>query len=177
MASCGSQPKGACCDPGNQCMLGCTDNVTSGQCSTVNGTFHQGQTCSQLQGSLRDPDLDPALLVPKRPLVLAATTTTLSSSPNPFTHGEPVTFTAIVTPTPPDGESVNFMESSTLLGTGTLSGGSASFTTLALQVGTTTVTAIFGGDSNFAPPQNGPSQQRGDFSNRRPSFVRCRRSA
>ena len=36
------------------------------------------------------------------------------------------------------------------MGTGTLSGGSASFTTSALKVGTTTVTAVYGGDSNFA---------------------------
>lgn len=36
------------------------------------------------------------------------------------------------------------------LGTGTLSGGSATFTTSTLKVGTTSVTAVYGGDSNFA---------------------------
>jgi hypothetical protein len=33
---------------------------------------------------------------------------------------------------------------------GSLSGGSASFTTATLKVGTTAVTAVYGGDSNFA---------------------------
>jgi probable HAF family extracellular repeat protein len=83
----------------------------------------------------------------------APTTTTLSSSPNPSTEGQPVTFTAVVTSadgTPPDGETVSFMKGKTVLGTGTLSGGSATFTTSALKVGTTTVTAVYGGDSSFS---------------------------
>jgi hypothetical protein len=64
-----------------------------------------------------------------------------------------VTFTAVVTSadgTPPDGETVSFMKGKTVLGTGTLSGGSATFTTSALKVGTTTVTAVYGGDSSFS---------------------------
>jgi len=70
--------------------------------------------------------------------MLAATTTTLSSSPNPSTHGQAVTFTAVVTSglgPPPDGETVTFMKGTKVLGTGTLSGGSASFTTSALPSG------------------------------------------
>jgi Bacterial Ig-like domain (group 3) len=35
------------------------------------------------------------------------------------------------------------------LGTGTLSGGSAGFTTSTLNAGTNSVTAVYGGDSNF----------------------------
>jgi len=80
------------------------------------------------------------------------TTTTLTSSPNPSTYGEAVTFTATVTSSagaPPDGETVSFMKGKTLLGTGLLSGGSATFTTPTLKVGTTSVTAAYGGDSNF----------------------------
>jgi len=86
-------------------------------------------------------------------IVLAATKTTLSSSPNPSTYGEAVTFTAVVASgagTPPDGESVSFMKGKTVLGTGTLSGGSATFTTSTLKIGTTTVEAVYGGDPNFA---------------------------
>ncbi len=82
-----------------------------------------------------------------------ATTTTLTSSPNPSTYGQAVTFTAKVTSklgAPPDGETVSFMKGKTVLGTGTLSGGSAKFTTSALLVGTTSVTAVYPGDSNFA---------------------------
>jgi hypothetical protein len=85
--------------------------------------------------------------------VLASTTTTLSSSPNPSTDGQAVTFIAVVTSSagsPPDGESVSFMKGKAVLGTGSLSGGSASFTTSTLKVGTTTVTAVYAGDSNFA---------------------------
>ena len=85
--------------------------------------------------------------------VLAATTTTLKSSPNPSKYGEAVTFTAVVSSSigaPPDGETISFMKGKTLLGTGSLSDGSASFTTSTLKVGTTSVDAVYGGDSNFA---------------------------
>ena len=82
----------------------------------------------------------------------AATTTTLTSSPNPSTYGQAVTFTALITSSaeaPPDGETVSFMKGKTVLGTGTTSGGSASFSTLTLRVGTTTVTAVYSGDFYF----------------------------
>ena len=75
-----------------------------------------------------------------------------SSSPNPSAYGQEVTFTGTVTSSlgaPPDGETVSFQEGSTVLGTGTLTGGSASFTTSTLKVGTTTVKAVYGGNSNF----------------------------
>src|ERR1039458_2924493 len=54
-----------------------------------------------------------------------ATTSTLTASPNPSTYGQAVTFSAVVTPTPPNGETVSFMKGKTVLGTGTLSRGSA----------------------------------------------------
>jgi len=82
-----------------------------------------------------------------------ATTTTLTSSPNPSTYGQAVTFTAAVTSksgTPPDGETVSFMKGKTVLGTGTLSSGSAKFMNSALPVGTTSVMAVYAGDSKFA---------------------------
>jgi hypothetical protein len=41
------------------------------------------------------------------------------------------------------------MKGTTVLGTGALSGGSASFTTSTLKVGTTSVKAVYAGDSNF----------------------------
>ena len=91
-----------------------------------------------------------------------ATTTTLSSSPNPSTYGEPVTFTAVVASsagTPPNGESVSFKKGGTVLGTGTLNGGSASFTTSTLNVGTTTVKAVYGGDIRFLASTSNPVKQ------------------
>jgi len=82
----------------------------------------------------------------------ATTTTALLSSPNPSTYGQAVTFTAVVSSSvgaPPDGEAVTFMKGTTLLGTGTLSGGSASFMTSTLPVGSSSIKAVYGGDSNF----------------------------
>ena len=85
--------------------------------------------------------------------VTPGTTTTLKSSPNPSTHGQAVIFTATVTSNlgarPPDGETVSFMQGKTVLGTGTLSGGSASFTISTLAVGINWITAVYGGDLDF----------------------------
>jgi hypothetical protein len=63
-----------------------------------------------------------------------------------------VTFTANVSSSagpPPDGETVSFNQGKKVLGTGTLSGGTASFTTSALKAGTHAVTAVYAGDTNF----------------------------
>jgi hypothetical protein len=84
---------------------------------------------------------------------LATTTTTLSSSLNPSTYGQELTFTAVVTSglgAPLDGEPITFMKGTKVLGTGTLSGGSASFTTSTLPAGTDYIKAVYSGDSNFA---------------------------
>ncbi len=81
------------------------------------------------------------------------TTTTLTSSPNPSTYRQVVTFTAVVSSSigaPPDGETVSFMKGTTVLGTGTLSGGSASYMTSTLKMGTNSIEAVYGGDTNFA---------------------------
>ena len=83
----------------------------------------------------------------------AATTTTLSSSLNPSQSGQSVTFTATVSSSggpPPDGEIVTFGDGDTLLGTATLSGGIATFTTSTLPMGSNAITAIYGGDQNLS---------------------------
>jgi Bacterial Ig-like domain (group 3)/Beta-propeller repeat len=90
---------------------------------------------------------------PVNQFVLAATTTTLTSSPNPSAYGEVVIFTARVTSSigaPPDGETVTFKQGATVLGTGPLSGGTATLSKSTLGVGTKSVTAAYGGDSKFA---------------------------
>src|SRR6266404_2069098 len=79
-------------------------------------------------------------------------TITLSSSLNPSTYGQAVTFTATLTSglgAPPDGETVTFLKGMKVLGTGLLSGGSASVTTSTLPVGTPSIKAVYGGESNF----------------------------
>jgi len=83
--------------------------------------------------------------------VRALSTTTLSSSPNSSNYGQSVTLTAQITSiagAPADGETVAFMKGKTVLGTGTLSGGSASFTAT-LPVGSNSITAVYSGDSNL----------------------------
>jgi hypothetical protein len=96
---------------------------------------------------------DGSTSAPVNQVVRVATTTTLTSSPNPSTYGQAVTFTATVTSSlgapPPDGETVSFMKGTTVLGTGALSGGSASFKTSTLAVGTNAIKAVYGGDSNL----------------------------
>ncbi|MBI3969036.1 MAG: Ig-like domain repeat protein, partial [Chloroflexi bacterium] len=84
---------------------------------------------------------------PSRVLVLFnnAATVTVTSSPNPSTVGQSVTFTATVTTTvgTPTG-SVTFRDNGTTLGTGTLNGsGVATFSTAALTAGTHPITAIY----------------------------------
>ncbi|MDO7875684.1 Ig-like domain repeat protein [Hymenobacter sp. ASUV-10] len=81
-----------------------------------------------------------------------ATATTLSSSLNPSTDGQAVSFTATVaagsgTPT----GTVTFKDGSTTLGTGTLNGsGVASFSTSSLSVGSHSLTAVYGGATGLA---------------------------
>ena len=90
------------------------------------------------------------------------TTTTLTSSPNPSTKGQTVTFTAVVTASngsPPDGETVTFKNYGSILGTGTLSGGSAVFKTSALPVGVAKITAVYGGDKTLAGSTSNPVKQ------------------
>ena len=67
-----------------------------------------------------------------------------------------MTFTAAVTPAPPNGETVSFMKGKTVLGTGSLSTGTAMFTTSTLEVGTTSIMALYGGDSNFGGSTSKP---------------------
>jgi Big-like domain-containing protein/beta-propeller repeat-containing protein len=94
--------------------------------------------------------------------IKAATKTTLTSSPNPSTSGQPVTFTAAVTSSfgaPADGETVSFVQVTKVIGRGTLHGGSASFTTSTLPVGTDYIKAVYGGDLYLRGSTSKPVQQ------------------
>src|SRR6266550_1788391 len=81
----------------------------------------------------------------------AASSTSVTSSNNSSNRGAAVTFTATVTSSAtgtPTG-TVTFQEGAAALGTGTLSGGKATFTTSGLTAGTHSITAIYGGDASF----------------------------
>src|ERR1051326_451382 len=82
------------------------------------------------------------------------TQTFLSSSPNPSTFGQSVTFTANVAPGPFGGSptgTVTFKDGATTLGSTALSAGTATFTTSALTASASphSITAVYGGNSSF----------------------------
>jgi hypothetical protein len=81
----------------------------------------------------------------------ASTKTALVSSKNPSTHGTAVTFTATVTPAfggTATGK-VNFKSGTSIIGSGTVSGNKATFTTSTLSVGTHSMTAVYQGDTHL----------------------------
>jgi hypothetical protein len=90
-------------------------------------------------------------------VTVAGSSTALTSSPNPSTIGQSVTFTATVTCTgfTPAG-SVTFKDGTTTLGSATLSAGQAQLTTTSLAVGSHSITAIYSGDGNCAASTSPP---------------------
>jgi hypothetical protein len=88
----------------------------------------------------------------------AKTTTSLTSSLNPSTYGQSITFTATVAAVAPGSGNatgtVNFYDGNTLLGSGTLAVASngndqATYTTSALGASSHSITATYQGDANF----------------------------
>ncbi len=87
----------------------------------------------------------------------ANSTVSVASSANPSYFGQPVTFTAAVTPVSPGGGAVapsgtvNFTVDGIVAGSGTLSGGVATMTLNAttMAVGAHTISAIYSGDASF----------------------------
>jgi ELWxxDGT repeat protein len=95
-------------------------------------------------------------------LVSTATTTSVSSTPNPSVFGQAAIFTATIGVSPgnsaPTG-TVDFKEGSTDLTPGGVSlvGGQATFSIGTLAVGSHTITALYGGDSTFSGSQGDDS--------------------
>jgi hypothetical protein len=87
--------------------------------------------------------------------VKGGTATTLTSSANPSTFGQSVTFTATVTPaagtpgTPTGAVTFRDETSGMTLATVGLTGDTATYDPSALRVGTHTISASYGGDANF----------------------------
>jgi hypothetical protein len=74
---------------------------------------------------------------------------TLTSSLNPATVGQAITFTAKITsPTVIPSGPVTFKVGTTVLGTAQLSGGKAMFMTSTLPAGSTVVKVTYNGNSN-----------------------------
>src|SRR5581483_6620661 len=86
------------------------------------------------------------------------TTATVTSSLNPSKVGQAVTFTATISSPagpPPDGEIVVFQP----VGQSAMKNGVATYTTSALQAGTTVVHALYNGDLNFTVIKSAPLDQ------------------
>ena len=91
-------------------------------------------------------------------VVPASTTTALTTSAPSTQYGDSITFTATVVPSAATG-SVQFSNGSTVLGTGTISGGVAPLTTSSLNAGSYTITATYAGDGNYASSTSAPVAQ------------------
>jgi len=90
-----------------------------------------------------------------------ASTVSVSSSPNPSTYGQTVTFMAVVSSAggTPTG-TVTFSDGSTALGTVNLTGGRATFTPASpLSAGSHAIIAAYSGDANFAGSTSQPISQ------------------
>lgn len=129
-----------------------TATLSGGQ-ATLDKTFTVAETRSIIaiySGSARLATSASTAL--QQAVMQATTTTTLASSLNPSSVGQSVTFTAFVIPQfsgTPTG-TVTFKNGANVIGTASLSGGSASLTKL-LDVATPkSISAVYFGDANFA---------------------------
>jgi Bacterial Ig-like domain (group 3)/Divergent InlB B-repeat domain len=89
-----------------------------------------------------------------------STSTAMVPSVNPSTYGQPLTFTTTVSSTfgTPAG-TVTFKNGTTALGTATLVGGVATFTTSTPGVGSKSITAVYNGNTTFAASNSTAVQQ------------------
>ena len=104
-------------------------------------------------------DGDPNFLTSSSPHVTQIVNQAATSVAAPTTskattvYGESVTFTATVVATAPGAGTptgpVTFKDGATVLGTGTLTDGAATYSTAALSFGSHSITASYGGDTNF----------------------------
>ena len=85
-----------------------------------------------------------------------ATSAVLVTAADASVFGQSITLTATVSTTDVGAANaaaltgtVNFFNGATLLGTGTIASGVATFTTSSLSVGSHSITAVYGGDSNY----------------------------
>jgi hypothetical protein len=110
------------------------------------GTYTLGATSDELPPAATTP-------ITAQTVTKVTPTVTVTGAPNPSGVGQSVTFTAVLTATlgaaAPTG-TVTFLDGTTTLGTGTLNtSGVATFTTSTLAAGAHSITASYGGDSNY----------------------------
>lgn len=96
-------------------------------------------------------------------VAVPGSTTALSSSDNPSTFAQPVTFTATVAPIAPatgtPAGDVSFFDGATLLGTTILVNGVATLQISTLAAGSHTISAVYGGEAAFTGSTSAPLTQ------------------
>jgi len=118
--------------------------INAGASALAAGDFN-GDGRIDLAGVNDDGTVSLSLQVP------IATSTALASSLSPSIYGQPVTFTATMTPHgagAPTG-AITFQDGSSVLATKTLHNGVIGFSTRSLNAGTHALTAEYGGDANY----------------------------
>jgi hypothetical protein len=137
-----------------------TGSVTAGTATLTISSLPTGTdtiTAAYAGSSTFNPSTSGPVAITVNPAVVS-TSTTLTSSSASIAPNSPITLTATVKQasgtTIPSG-SVNFYNGGSLIGTATLSAGSAVLTTSALPSGTDSVTASYAGSSFFNPSASG----------------------
>jgi hypothetical protein len=138
----------------NSYELGITSGTFSaGSLSLLGQTFSlaAGTTYWETADVTSQADMSGSSGPSYQPVGIEDTNTTLTSSGSSAGYGQPLTLTATVSGTGTPTGTVSFYDGSTFLGTGTLdSTGHATLVTSALGVGSHSLSAAYGGDTNFA---------------------------
>ena len=135
-------------------IAGCdAKSLTSGQATCATSALAVGShTITAEYSGITSYDPSSGTLSPNQQVNGIATTSGVTSSLNPSTSGQSVTFTATVSPTP-DGGTVAFKDNGIVIsscGAKSLSSGQATCATSALTVGSHTITVEYSGTTNYA---------------------------
>jgi hypothetical protein len=146
--SSGGKPTGTVTFIANGTTLG-TANVENGVAKYTTSSLRTGSVNLSAQYSASGDFSGSSTSMTQVVNLFPSTTAIASASPNPASSGQAVTFTATVDGDSPTGD-VRFYSGSTYLGKGTVSSGTASYTTQGKQLatGSDSITATYSGDNN-----------------------------
>lgn len=129
-----------------------TETLVDGQASLTTAALPTGDhalTATYAGDGAFSPSTSPTLT---HSVDRASTALALSASPTASAFGDPVVFTATVTPVNPGPTgSVVLFDGTTAIGTAAIQNGTAEFTVSTLGLGPHSITASLAGDSNFLP--------------------------